>query len=78
VNHSSHQIAKGDVDALLQSGWSQLQIAEAVHVTALFATFNRVANVFGLASQGLLALYESDQCTLREENAGAEGTGSLS
>jgi uncharacterized peroxidase-related enzyme len=76
VNHNSHQIAKSDVDAVLKCGWSQLQIAEAVHVAALFATFNRVANAFGLASQGLLALYESDQCRLREENSGAEGTGS--
>jgi uncharacterized peroxidase-related enzyme len=47
----SHQIAKYDVDVLLKSGWSELQIAEAVHVTALFATFNRAANAFGLASQ---------------------------
>jgi uncharacterized peroxidase-related enzyme len=78
VNLNSNKIEKRDVDALLQSGWSQLQIAEAVHVTALFATFNRVANAFGLASQGLLALYESDERRLREENAGAEGTGSLS
>ena len=75
VNLNSNKIEKSDVDALLQSGWSQLQIAEAVHVAALFATFNRVANAFGLASQGLLALYESDQPPLREENAGAEGTG---
>jgi len=75
VNLNSHQIAKCDVDALLQSGWSQLQIAEAVHVAALFATFNRVANAFGLASQGLLALYESDQGTLRAENQNAQGTG---
>ena len=75
VNLNSHQIAKGDVDALLQSGWSQQQIAEAVHLAALFATFNRVANAFGLASQGLLALYESDQGTLRAENPNAQGTG---
>jgi uncharacterized peroxidase-related enzyme len=75
VNLNSHQIAKCDVDALLQSGWNQQQIAEAVHVAALFATFNRVANAFGLTSQGLLALYESDQGTLRAENPNAQGTG---
>lgn len=73
VNLNSHKIEKRDVDALLQFGWSQLQIAEAVHVASLFATFNRVANAFGLASQGLLALYECDQLTLRAENADAEG-----
>jgi uncharacterized peroxidase-related enzyme len=75
VNLTSDQIAQSDVDALLQSGWIQLQIAEAVHVTALFSTFNRVANAFGLASQGLLALYESDPNTHRAENTSAEGTG---
>jgi uncharacterized peroxidase-related enzyme len=76
VNHHSYKIAQDDVDTLLRSGWSQLQIAEAVHVAALFATFNRVANAFGLVSQGLLALYESDPHALRAENAGAEGAGS--
>jgi uncharacterized peroxidase-related enzyme len=75
VNLNSHGIERHDVDDLLQSGWSQLQIAEAVHVAALFATFNRVANAFGLASQGLLALYENDQRTPGAETAGAEGTG---
>jgi uncharacterized peroxidase-related enzyme len=75
VNLNSHKIEKRDVDALHQFGWSELQIAEAVHVAALFATFNRVANAFGLASQGLLAPYESDPTAVRAENAGAEGTG---
>jgi hypothetical protein len=51
----------------------QLQIAEAVYVAALFATFNRVGNAFGLASQGLLALYESDQNPLREGDGSAGG-----
>jgi uncharacterized peroxidase-related enzyme len=59
VNGSSHEIDKADVDLLYDAGWSQLQIAEAVHVAALFSTFNRVANAFGLQSQGLLALFES-------------------
>jgi alkylhydroperoxidase family enzyme len=59
VNGNSHEIDKADVDLLVAAGWSQLQIAEAIHVAALFATFNRVANAFGLQSQGLLALFES-------------------
>jgi uncharacterized peroxidase-related enzyme len=59
VNTSSHQIARSDMDAMQEAGWSELQIAEAVHVAALFATFNRVVNAFGLPSQGLLAMYES-------------------
>lgn len=63
VNVNSHQIVRYDVDALLQSCWSELQIAEAVHIAALFATFNRVANAFGLSSQGLLALYERERST---------------
>ena len=75
VNLNSNKIERRDVDALLRSGWSELQVAEAVHIAALFATFNRVANAFGLASQGLLALYESNHHTLRMENAAAEGTG---
>ena len=57
VNRDSNRIDKSDVAALSQAGWSELQIAEAIHVAALFATFNRVANAFGLPSQDLLALY---------------------
>jgi uncharacterized peroxidase-related enzyme len=60
VNRSSHQIAPGDVDLVRQAGWSELQIAEAVHVAALFATFNRVVNAFGCPAQGLLALCETE------------------
>jgi uncharacterized peroxidase-related enzyme len=60
VNLNSSRIGRDDVQQLLVAGWSEAQIAEAVHVSALFATFNRVANAFGLASQGLLALYDGD------------------
>jgi uncharacterized peroxidase-related enzyme len=63
VNRDSHRIDTADVAALAETGWSELQIAEAIHVAALFATFNRVANAFGLPSQGLLALYQ-DAMTL--------------
>lgn len=59
INHASHEISSADVEALCQTGWNEAQAAEAIHVAALFATFNRVANAFGLESQGLLALYES-------------------
>src|ERR1035438_6266427 len=58
VNSNWHEIRRADVEKVKQAGWSELQIAEAVHVAALFATFNRVANAFGLKSQGLLALYD--------------------
>ncbi|MGA8728362.1 MAG: peroxidase-related enzyme [Terracidiphilus sp.] len=56
INSHSHEIVRADIDILVRCGWSQLQIAEAVHVAALFASFNRVANTFGLLSQGLLDL----------------------
>jgi uncharacterized peroxidase-related enzyme len=56
VNLNSHEVSREDVAMLVQSGWTELQVAEAIHVTSLFATFNRVANAFGLQSQGLLTL----------------------
>jgi len=59
VNLNSQDISRKDVELLIQAGWNELQIAEAVHVAALFSTFNRVANAFGLRSQGLLSLYDA-------------------
>ena len=44
-----------------EAGWSDVQIAEAIHVTALFATFNRVVNAFGLPSQQLLRTLEPQE-----------------
>ncbi len=73
VNLASHQIDREDVSQLLQAGWSEVQIAEAVHVAGLFATFNRVANAFGLESQGLLALYASEADKHYREDALVEG-----
>jgi len=72
VNDDSHEIDKADVDLLNAAGWSQSQIAEAVHVAALFATFNRVANAFGLQSQGLLALFESQGNPVPQDRPGKE------
>ena len=60
LNGASHEIGKVDIERLRSAGWSELQIAEAVHVAALFAGFNRVANAFGLKSQELLAFYETE------------------
>jgi len=54
VNSASDKIDPGDVQALRNSGWTNEQIAEAVHLAAAFAFFNRLANAFGLVSQGLL------------------------
>lgn len=58
VNLRSHEVRRADVDGMRQAGWCDSQIAEAVHVAALFATFNRVANAFGLQSQELLVQFE--------------------
>jgi uncharacterized peroxidase-related enzyme len=58
VNSNSHEVNAEDIALMKKAGWSELQIAEAIHITALFASFNRVANSFGLSSQGLLALYD--------------------
>ena len=66
VNAESHAISKADVEQVVQAGWTQPQVAEAVHVAALFATFNRVANAFGLSSQGLLSLFEEDKIRAAE------------
>jgi uncharacterized peroxidase-related enzyme len=54
INENSAAIAPSDIDALRGDGWSDLEISEAVHLTALFATFNRVVNAFGVPSQNLL------------------------
>ncbi len=58
VNLNSCQISRADIEQMLQAGWAEPQIAEAVHIAALFAAFNRIANAFGLDSQGLLADYD--------------------
>ena len=59
VNMNSHEITRDDIATLYRAGWNDSQVAESIHVAALFATFNRVVNAFGLPSQGLLAMYEN-------------------
>ena len=54
VNKHSEAVSPPDVEELRQHGFSDLQIAETIHLTALFAAFNRVVNAFGLPSQNLL------------------------
>ncbi len=48
VNANSSAVTRADVDVAMRAGWTEAQIAEAVHIAALFAAFNRVANCFGL------------------------------
>lgn len=57
VTDDAQSVTRADIELLHKSGWTDLQIAEAIHVTALFACFNRIVNAFGLPSQDLLAVY---------------------
>ncbi len=63
ITQDSQAVTPTDIDSMRASGWSDLQIAEAIHVTALFATFNRVVNAFGLPSQHLLDVTEQERST---------------
>jgi uncharacterized peroxidase-related enzyme len=54
VTKDSQSITPADTDNLRAFGWTDLQISEAIHLTALFACFNRVVSAFGLPSQNLL------------------------
>jgi uncharacterized peroxidase-related enzyme len=50
VDANSSTVTRDDVEATMRAGWTEAQVAEAVHIAALFAAFNRVANGFGLPS----------------------------
>jgi uncharacterized peroxidase-related enzyme len=50
VNANSSAVTRADVEAATGAGWTEPQVAEAIHIAALFAAFNRVANGFGLPS----------------------------
>lgn len=56
VNSESFKSTREDVQRLLDLGWSDDQIAEAIHVAAMMGLCNRVANAFGLPAQGFLDL----------------------
>ncbi len=56
VTEAAYRTTAEDVQLLRDHGWSEPQIAEAVYITALFAFFNRVADAFGIASQGYLEM----------------------
>jgi uncharacterized peroxidase-related enzyme len=56
ITNESYKISPGDINLMTNIGWKVQEIAEAVHITALFACFNRVANAFGLPSQHLFDL----------------------
>ena len=52
VTEHANRTTASDVEGLRALGWTDPQIAECVYVTALFAFFNRVADAFGIVSQG--------------------------
>lgn len=56
ITETSEAIRPADMEAMRVAGWTDLQIAETIHITALFSSFNRVVNAFGLPSQELLKM----------------------
>ena len=52
VTQHAYRTTDEDVQKLRDAGWTDPQIAEAVYITAMFAFFNRVADAFGIDSQG--------------------------
>ena len=50
LNTNSSTVVRDDVELVMRAGWTEEQVAEAVHIAALFAAFNRIANGFGLPS----------------------------
>lgn len=69
INSESHRATRDDVLALLAAGWTEEQVAEAVHVAAMMGLCNRVANAFGLPSQNLLGLAPDDGPVTDRETA---------
>lgn len=68
VTDESYKVCAADIQSLEAAGWHQQQIAETIHITALFACFNRVANAFGLPSQHLFC-HDLTQISSAKENA---------
>ncbi|WP_158792657.1 carboxymuconolactone decarboxylase family protein [Granulicella sp. L60] len=73
ITHDSSSISPQDVEQMRGSGWTDLQVAEAIHLTALFACFNRVVNAFGLPSQNLLAGHEHKRSVFEHASASDQG-----
>jgi len=44
----SYKIEKREIDTLIQMGWSNVQVIEAVSITGYFNYINTLSNVFGL------------------------------
>ncbi len=52
ITRHAYRTTDEDMDRLRALGWTDPQLAEMVYITALFAFFNRVADAFGIDSQG--------------------------
>jgi uncharacterized peroxidase-related enzyme len=53
VNAESQSITRAEVEKTMQADWTEAQLTEAVHLAALFAAFNRIANAFGIPAPHL-------------------------
>lgn len=70
VTRHAYRTTDADIQHLRELGWTDPQIAEGIYITALFAFFNRVADAFGLESQGYggpRPVWESEETILSEE-----------
>ena len=67
VTVESHKVDDIDILDLRASGWDEKQIAESIHMAAMFACFNRVANAFGLPSQDVLKHFHETGLSQHEE-----------
>ncbi len=67
INRASFKTTRSDVLVLIDCGWSEEQIAEAVHVAAMLAFCNMVANAFGLPTQNMMALLDSQSVPAVQE-----------
>lgn len=52
ITRHAYRMTPERIQALRDHSWTEPQIAEMVYVTAMFAFFNRVADAFGIDSQG--------------------------
>jgi len=52
ITRHAYRTTDEQIETLRGHGWTDPQIAEMVYITALFAFFNRVADAFGIDSQG--------------------------
>lgn len=56
LTFEAYKVNQGDIDVLRHYGYNDVQIAEIIYDTALFAMYNRVADGFGIGSSGLMNL----------------------